>query len=152
MSIMAWRTWRVHTNRGLYGLFGGFWLPDKTMQAECALKLLAPQYLSSELQYLPMYFRKHSDYDVPDTNCTCGVYALKRLPSKHPYVDQRIVGVVEIWGKIITAKHGYRAEYARLRALTDRTDDIDPLLLTTIANAYRVPLLTVRRAKKEFFR
>jgi hypothetical protein len=56
----------------------------------------------------------------------------------------KVIGVVEIWGKIITAENGYRAEYARIRALVDTSMDV--------ATVYGVPNLpSIEYARQEYF-
>lgn len=64
-------------------------------------------------------------HDVPDWDCTCGIYALKELPSikrdnpdlvNFPMIIIR--GQVELFGKIIYHEQGYRAQYARVYSLS----------------------------------
>lgn len=66
-----------------------------------------------------------------------------KLP-KYGYEDNEITGIVEIWGKIITAKHGYRAEYGQLRALVNAP--------AVVSETYGVPNLpSYEYASQEYF-
>jgi hypothetical protein len=60
-----------------------------------------------------------------------------------PLFSGEILGVAEIWGKTIVAEHGYRAQYAKLRALIDAE---------SVARDYRVPNLpSIEYAQREYF-
>jgi hypothetical protein len=174
MSSMAWRIWTVRLNRNhalgysIHGLYNAQWYPGKIMQAECDIAagdgntiaiFSAPIPTGATItDILKLIIPAHSNQEIPATNCSCGIYA-----TKHPilFLPQtsipliKIIGVVEIWGKIIVAENGYRAQYARLRAIVNATlkpivtSNLDPL---TIACDYQVPLLpSVEYARKEYF-
>jgi hypothetical protein len=52
--------------------------------------------------------------------------------------------VVELWGKIIVAEYGYRAEYAKIQALVNAP--------AQVAVKYQVPNLpSTDYARKEYF-
>jgi hypothetical protein len=60
-------------------------------------------------------------------------------------VQGTLLGVTELWGKIIVAEKGYRAEYGRLRALVCAPFD-------EIATGYEVPNLpSTDYAREEYF-
>jgi hypothetical protein len=120
----------------LYGLYGTTWIPGEVKQAQC--KLL---YHPAHSKLFRIFFRKQNI--VPSTRCTCGIYGLKDdfIPSVCPKFD--VLGVAEIWGKIIVAEKGYRAQYARMCALIDSP---------YIAEEYGVPNLpSIEYARKEYF-
>lgn len=66
-------------------------------------------------------------HPVPSRGCSCGLYALNdwgRLFAEHPALRPgkkensfNIYGTVELWGLVIPATQGYRAERAQVRSL-----------------------------------
>jgi hypothetical protein len=44
--------------------------------------------------------------------CTAGYYALRRPEDLAQYPHGNVYGVVKLWGKVIPAERGFRAEYA----------------------------------------
>jgi hypothetical protein len=159
VAIYVWRLWYVHeTNdvdvRGLR-LSGGknpgrrnfieprlsglnyvSWPIGQPLHAKCRLTECC---VECEKQF------SHTNQDIaPDVNCTCGIYGLKQPDDLIQHAATNVLGVAELWGKIITAEYGYRAEIAQLRALINVSD--------SIATAYRVPNLpTIDYAEKEYF-
>jgi hypothetical protein len=166
MSIMAWRYWRwgiikyqypePTTSIVLHGSYGKRWEVDQAKHAICAR----------------IGNRHWSNADLPEVGCTCGIYALKHADDTLPlrgmgisisalrkadfnihdpnapdtwYVPQGIVlGVVELWGKIITAEDGYRAQSGQLRTLVCAPFDV--------ATVYQVPNLpSTDYARREYF-
>jgi hypothetical protein len=151
MSIMVWRTWSIDVHatdhpRGyvLRGSFGSAWSPKRIKRAYC------------------MHILSHPD-DIPYPDCGCGIYGYKHdfLPfdlvnipmssidmnSLRIHSTSRfftlILGVAEIWGKTIQAEFGYRAEFAKMRALINAE---------SIAHDYGVPNLpSVEYARREYF-
>jgi hypothetical protein len=85
------------------------------------------------------------DNDIPVYECSCGIYALKQPNFSVTYIhDRPILGVVELWGKIIVAEYGYRAEYAKIQALVNAP--------AQVAVKYQVPNLpSTDYARKEYF-
>lgn len=60
-----------------------------------------------------------SSHDVPDRNCTCGVYAFDA--KNFVKVDSAIcavMGTVAMWGRVVHHKAGYRAQFAYPLSLT----------------------------------
>ena len=51
-----------------------------------------------------------ANHTIPDEHCTCGIYAVKSLAAAAHYGG--IVGTVLLWGKVIEATDGFRAQYA----------------------------------------
>jgi hypothetical protein len=103
--IIAYRMWMLNTCGRLFSLNGAFWDPGKPLTARCR----------------PLVYQKH---EVPDQNCSCGVYALKKpppgLPSLAPavpnfgeeYFAGLVVGEVYLWGRVVEHSGGWRAEFA----------------------------------------
>jgi hypothetical protein len=170
---MAWRMWNVQSSLNprtprytVNGMFGAHWYPGETMQAKC--NRTDPSYdqgyPSPKIAAIMKALNPpHHVSEIPGSYCACGIYATKLAPDLSPgAILRQVMGVTEIWGNIITAEHGYRAQYARIRAfVTLLPDTIDgtPVLrlyggpdLATIARDYQVPLLpSVEYAQREFF-
>jgi hypothetical protein len=114
----------------LRGQYKMFWPVKEVLKATC--------------KYPGHKLFKDTD-DIPVYECSCGIYALKQPNFSVTYIhDRPILGVVELWGKIIVAEYGYRAEYAKIRALVDAPAEAGA--------KYQVPNLpSIGYARKEFF-
>lgn len=58
-----------------------------------------------------------ASHSAPDPLCSCGIHAWRdraQAVSFHPVVTA--VGEVRLWGEVLEAEHGYRAQYAELAA------------------------------------
>lgn len=80
------------------------------------------------------------DVELPVESCTCGIYAAKDW-GPVPRGDVR--GEVYLWGKVITADRGYRAQYAYPKCFTDW--DADYGWVVEAADAYKVPIVAGRK-------
>jgi preprotein translocase subunit YajC len=100
--VVAHRVWRWDAAR-LASLNGEQWLPDRAVEARCRV-VPAARYLRGV----------HRSTEVPDRNCTCGVYAAKNLEHLRQlgYADRGICGEVYLWGKVVEHKLGWRAQFA----------------------------------------
>lgn len=80
--------------------------------------------------------------------CACGFYAYNKPSLSTTYVPSpyRVVGIVELYGKVIVAEFGYRAERARIIALGLTPDDYR----ATVANKYSVPHLPHESMVQEY--
>ncbi len=58
----------------------------------------------------------HDPLDVPNADCSCGIYAKHKPMNLNPGHD-RVYGVIEAWGKVELGTNGFRAQKARLVAL-----------------------------------
>lgn len=180
MAIFAWRRWEVSTfplhinvqnfktiseqDLRLRGAIGILWPIGQALHAEC-YKVGHVQGFEPELRTI------HNDRvytyssGAPKVHCRCGIYALKqpcgplRFFPDGAHVSE-VLGVIEIWGKIIHAEFGYRAEYGQIRALVD-TSGIQPLTYNeansqhfgrVAAENYGVPYLpSIEYAQREYF-
>lgn len=98
----------------------------------------------------PLLHRK-----APSPQCVCGVWGVadpwKIKPYDHEWASEKaIVGVVELWGKVIVGTSGWRAEYARPVEIvsapkfshrTRRTRRKVATLEDRVADAYGIPIL-----------
>lgn len=158
MSLFVWRQWvvsyidndRFYFLKGsdyvLLGFYDSPWYPGETKLADCTQHYLGGDYVAPDrlvdTSYHPL---AHTHDETPHERCTCGIYGYKRdvVPSE-VWNSGYHLGIAEIWGKIIVAEQGYRAQYGRIRAFVDAP--------ANIAQDYGVPNLpTVEYARKEFF-
>jgi hypothetical protein len=67
-------------------------------------------------------FRWTEGHEAPDETCSCGIYAFKSLPallvSLSPRRDYDAIGEIALWGKVIVAERGYRADHAYPLSIT----------------------------------
>jgi hypothetical protein len=130
--LRGWRHWRVELDATgepyLQGAFGYPWIVHQseptTFTAIC-LRWGAPQ---GALTMLPSFrlslaplFGTHNDHKrIPAENCGCGFYIRKpddnpaRWRANFPHGYLCVEGEVEIFGRILIAEQGYRAEKARI--------------------------------------
>jgi hypothetical protein len=87
------------------------------MKALPAPTVLLPEGYGYELEPVPTL--------VPDPDCSCGIYALKdkqALLHSHYKSSGPAIGAVNLWGRVIPAEHGFRAQFAYpLMIFTDHT-------------------------------
>ena len=77
-----------------------------------------PHFLvSGNLVYEPR--KRHEakcgvDHLAPDPGCTCGIYSFKTLEElkKQNYNNQKILGEVWLWGRVVEHASGYRSQYS----------------------------------------
>jgi hypothetical protein len=147
---------------------GTRWIPQEIKKATCPvihMTRFMPPYDSILIPMNAINFYggyaptvpppPHEEYS-PSTGCCCGVYGLKYdFPPDPTKLDCQVIGIAEIWGKIIPAEHGYRAQYAKIRALVDTPPHWEILEKETvpyIAKYFGVPSLpSMKYAQKEFF-
>jgi len=62
------------------------------------------------------YEMEQMENEVPDEACSCGIYALRSkanfLTSSYSDRAGDAFGIVSLWGKIVPAENGFRAQYA----------------------------------------
>ena len=100
--IVAHRVWKWDAT-GLNSLNGEQWLPDRAVEARCRVAPAARHVLVVD-----------RPTEVPDRNCTCGVYATKNLEHLRQlgYADRGICGEVYLWGKVVEHTLGWRGQFA----------------------------------------
>src|ERR1019366_8784923 len=98
--IIGYRVWRWNA-AGLRSLNGKPWSPCKPLAAKCGAG------------------KAHDAHGVPQTDCTCGVYASKSLEQllTTGYAKCGIHGEVYLWGTVVEHELGYRAQYAYPKTL-----------------------------------
>jgi len=134
--LVGWRYWRAEG--GWLASLNRFqtWPPRTALHARCELP-------DDEAHAEP----------PPGTHCPCGIYAAVDLPTlqdlAHPDLGQPlVVGEVALWGRVIPAARGFRAQFAvprRLWLVKESLPPLEPLgwpgdLPTTLARTYQVPV------------
>jgi hypothetical protein len=93
--IVAFRTWRVSSAGELYSVhFPYRWTGFEAFGASC---------------------RAGFNHDAPDARCSCGVYALRAAEEALAYATSSgasVLGAVHLWGRLVPAERGFRAERA----------------------------------------
>ena len=103
--IVGYRVWTWNT-KGLKSLCGGRWHPGQSLAARCrASAVVGPIVGRSEAA---------DDHDAPQSNCTCGIYAVKTLHHFRGagYEQFGIYGEVYLWGTVVEHELGWRAQFA----------------------------------------
>jgi hypothetical protein len=105
--IVGYRVWTWGTT-GLKSLCGERWHPRQPLAARCRASAVVGR---ADVV--------HDAHDVPQANCTCGVYAAKTLQHlcSMGYAKCGIHGEVHLWGTVVEHEHGWRAQFAYPKAL-----------------------------------
>ena len=99
--VVAYRVWRWK-GTGLQSLNGEPWLPHRPVEARCRV---APAARHVSVVH---------PAEVPDRNCTCGLYAAKNLEHLRQlgYASYGVCGEVYLWGTVVEHRLGWRAQFA----------------------------------------
>jgi hypothetical protein len=91
-------------------LYRELWTPGSAHPARCRRTLAALPW-----GRLPLH-------DAPNVECRCGIYAVQTPSAALAYLTseartgerppQRVIGTVALWGRIVEADRGWRAEFA----------------------------------------
>lgn len=141
--ITAWRAWRVtHAADGprLQALgVSHVWEPRTPVEARCDKSGRSIGAMSG--MYFPSGYS--SQHRAPHWECECGVWAFKDLDgltsALQEYSDVRVLGNVQLWGRVIETENGYRAEKAYPSELWCFSKDLEELGLI-----YDIPVRTIR--------
>ena len=111
--FVAYRAWNW-TTEGVTSLNRELWTPKQAFEAKCPQHedLRSMQAACGTPEAKKFWCgRRH---DVPDPNCTCGMYA--GINMKHlidiGYIQRGIHGEVSLWGRLYRHTLGWRAQYA----------------------------------------
>jgi hypothetical protein len=109
-TLTGWRGWEV--SGGLLEALGTdfTWEPRRAMRARC----------------------KREEHIAPSKKCACGFWSFKtsELLTKAlvTYADHvSVIGTVEIWGRVIECKNGFRSEYSYPKELWLLEDGLESL-------------------------
>lgn len=110
--LRGWREWSV-TPAGLRGARGRLWEPGVNT-AECHGRYAVMfRVLGEMLGSAGVAAPGHT----VEPWCTCGLYSW-RHPDPVGHRSGRVAGVVELWGRVLIGEHGYRAQYAKVVAIS----------------------------------
>jgi hypothetical protein len=81
----------------------------------------------------------------PDETCYCGLWSVSDWHDSVGLVDRSdfILGVIQMWGKIVEHETGYRSEFASPISLARNCGSVPPSDLAKIAQRYDIPLVSV---------
>jgi hypothetical protein len=87
-------------------------------------------------------------HEAPDRECECGIYSTQTLWDalligriEYPY-HKIVVGEVEIWGRIVEHKKGYRSEFAQItRFYQNQPGENQSGEVDEISRFYDVPVM-----------
>lgn len=128
--LVGWRYWRVESSALTSLTRSVYWPPLKRYEADCRLSA------------------RHGP--VPAAQCHCGIYAAKDLDTLKELATPNVrlplvVGKVALWGRVIPAERGYRAQYGYPKRLWLVWESLEPLeqpgaRRIELAAAYGVPV------------
>lgn len=122
--IVAWRLWRIAGGGSLESV--GLPLRWPEQEAVSAICPFGPYHASS--------------HEAPVWSCSCGLYGVKRpeaLAGALGSCGDLVLGLVSLWGRVIEAPHGYRAQFAAPRVLVAPADPLG--LIADCADRHRIP-------------
>ena len=151
--VTGWRFWRAGSDGWLRSLTGRQhrWAPGAKFQAHCRFADVDPR--DRRFQLVTGF--GSAPHTSPGEGCTCGVYAsrdLEHLRSQILFGLRRmVVGEVSLWGKVIPASHGYRAQFAYPKRLLvfERVASVDPGLVPLLSD-YGVPVEVIANREVSF--
>ncbi len=109
--IIGYRVWKWEKT-GLKSLCGERWKPSQLLAARCRASVVAGP-IAGRAEAV------HDAHEPPQTNCTCGVYAVKTLHHFRSagYERYGIHGEVYLWGTVVEHELGWRAQFAYPKTL-----------------------------------
>ena len=125
--IVAYRAWTCFSNDRLVGLF-------PLSQSGLLGEILCFDWEGAWSDWVTASCHQ-KDHAAPDEACSCGFYALKSVEEaaevavSHPWSsllvegEDRVMGCVQLAGKVVEHASGYRAERARVAELIPTTSD-----------------------------
>lgn len=151
--VVGWRYWRVGRDGLLRSLTGRqhVWAPGARIEAECRFAGVDPD----DWRYRMVTGYGAPAHTSPGEGCTCGIYASADLGQLRRQVlfglRRMVVGEVSLWGKVIPASHGYRAQFAYPKRLLvfERVAATEPDVLGALAD-YRVPVEVIAQRDVSF--
>jgi hypothetical protein len=114
--VYSFRTWRLHGKKYLRSAVRigshSIWKPHQAKEAICPKRRVV-----ASANWLKFYCGSdHKPHNVPEADCTCGIYATENMSQLRHYIDASgcdFLGVVSLWGKLAYGETGViRAEFA----------------------------------------
>jgi len=110
-TLTAWRGWAIYAHTLCSLGVDAQWEPKKATKVRCV----------------------HKSHHPPQMTCTCGFWSFKSLDLltqalNGGYADVvKVIGTVEIWGRVIECEKGFRSEYAYPKELWLLEDGLEYL-------------------------
>lgn len=103
VGVRSWR-WDASRKRLISLMNEIVWEPGEPLKATCSKAHATPAPGSVAA----------AAHDVPVKACTCGVYAVKTLEHlrAQDYHNDGVLGLVQLWGRMLVGTKGYRAANA----------------------------------------
>src|SRR4051812_41772599 len=127
----GWRAWKRAPHRRLGSMSGTVWQPGRAMHAKC---------------------KRGDRHPAPDEDCTCGIYSADSLEhlmalgyAATALSTNVVIGSLSLWGTIIVADLGFRAEYAYPYKLY--VPPLDWRKAKPLEDSYHVPVHIIQRRK-----
>lgn len=119
VPLVGLRSWMLHERAPiLYSFNSTVWPHNRSLESECAK---ARTY--------------GVEHEGPAVDCSCGIYAATDLTALSGYLsDGTVVGAIEAWGRVIPGEFGFRAQYARVKAIW--VDGANLVRLSDVAELY----------------
>ena len=139
VGVRSWR-WDSASARLVSLISNEVWEPNEPLTARCSKSHVAPPRPGTVAAAL---------HDAPMKGCSCGIYAVKTLSHLRlqDYHNDGVLGLVQLWGRMLVGQKGYRAANAYPLKL------YVPHLLWEIADAglreYGVPIVLINPWKAE---
>jgi hypothetical protein len=118
--IVAWRYWRYDARTGRLRSLARDrteWLPKVAVTARCRHERLD----HTDVRWRIVDGSLWKPHGSPAEECRCGIYGARDLRALRSQVlfglNFNVVGEVALWGKVISAVRGYRAQFAYPRRL-----------------------------------
>jgi hypothetical protein len=112
-AFVAYRAWNWNSE-GITSLNGALWTPKVAFEAVCPhAEDLRSMQTAASTEAAKEFWREQS-HIVPDSGCTCGMYAginMQHLIDIN-YIQRGIHGEVHLWGRLYRHTLGWRAQYA----------------------------------------
>jgi hypothetical protein len=116
---VGWRVWDVVEVEGMLRLssvvYREIWEPGAELKARCRRSLAAHPWARMPL------------HEPPNADCCCGIYAIRspraaavslgREVTRRERPLCRVLGTVALWGRVVEASHGWRAQLGYPTAL-----------------------------------
>lgn len=136
--LVGWRAWRCGSDGALASIHHPTrWLPGVPVEAGHSPPLLRGE--EDEVPEARAASRAGSPHSVPGADCTCGIYALRDRESlglQFLWPSMPAVwGRVSLWGRVVVADKGYRAQFAYPAELWTAAEAVAAVL-----DAFRVPV------------
>jgi hypothetical protein len=119
------------------------WVPNRVSEATCRNTFIIPPQPTSlvypagggrwKSRHWNPWDQKH---EVPGEHCMCGFWSVAHpADAFDPSGELWVMGVIEMWGRVLEGEKGWRAQFARVAGMVKGHEDAP-----AAARTYEVPL------------